>query len=98
MSQPIGVLDMRVRALSIIRVAAVAVSFAVSAHIASAAQPNVVIHAAEVTSYFGAWTKTPDSTAAGGFALTTPDLGGATVDPPLASPADYFDETFTAVS
>jgi hypothetical protein len=38
----------------------------------------------------------PDSTAAGGIKLATPDNGWATLNVPLAVPTDYVDVTFTA--
>ena len=45
----------------------------------------------------GNWQFLSDSTAAGGQALWNPDRGQSKVSPPLASPANYFETTFTAV-
>jgi hypothetical protein len=57
--------------------------------------PEIVIYANDVGNFFGMWTKAPDSSAAAGVILTTPDLATLT-DPPKASPTDYFDVTFDA--
>src|SRR5919197_3718989 len=45
----------------------------------------------------GGWQWTADSTAAGNQALWNPDKGQSKISPPLASPANYFETTFTAV-
>src|SRR4051812_2872497 len=44
----------------------------------------------------GNWTSIADTTAAGGAALHNPDGGAAKIAPALASPANYFEQTFTA--
>jgi hypothetical protein len=56
---------------------------------------EVVIHAADVTRLVGSWSRVADGTAAGGFKLSTPDLGQATVNTPSASP-NYIEATFNA--
>ena len=49
-------------------------------------------------SVVGNWQFINDSTAAGGRALWNPDHGQSKVSPPLASPANYFQTTFTATA
>jgi hypothetical protein len=44
----------------------------------------------------GAWQKITDATASGGSALSNPNNGQLKVDPALASPANYWEATFTA--
>jgi hypothetical protein len=44
----------------------------------------------------GNWTSLADTTAAGGAALHNPDGGAAKIAPALASPVNYFEQTFTA--
>jgi phosphatidylserine/phosphatidylglycerophosphate/cardiolipin synthase-like enzyme len=46
----------------------------------------------------GNWTRISDATAAGGSALENPDAAQAKVAPALSSPANYFEQTFSAVS
>jgi subtilisin family serine protease len=59
---------------------------------------DIILQAADVPqgSRHGQWTLSPDSTAAGGEKLSTPDEGWAATSVPLAAPSDYFDITFTA--
>jgi len=64
-------------------------------------QPNTpptdqIIYASDVTTLAGQWRKVSDPTAAAGVKLSTPDNAAATVDAPLANPANYFDATFQA--
>ena len=65
---------------------------------ASTAATDVVIYASDITSsqMHGAWTPASDSTSPNGVKLTTPNAGWATLQQPLAAPADYFDVPFTA--
>ncbi|HEY2905719.1 MAG TPA: phospholipase D-like domain-containing protein [Vicinamibacterales bacterium] len=49
-------------------------------------------------SVHGNWTAISDTTAAGGTALENPDGGQAKIAPALASPSNYFEQTFNAVS
>jgi hypothetical protein len=60
--------------------------------------PEIVIYAADVPSgnVRGNWAHVSDSTAAAGIRLSNADRGAGVIDPPLASPADYFDVTFNA--
>jgi hypothetical protein len=46
----------------------------------------------------GAWNVVADATAAGGSALQNPDLGQAKIAPALASPTNYFEQSFNAVA
>jgi phosphatidylserine/phosphatidylglycerophosphate/cardiolipin synthase-like enzyme len=46
----------------------------------------------------GRWAAISDSTAADGSALQNPDAANAKIAPALASPANYFEQTFNAVS
>jgi subtilisin family serine protease len=59
---------------------------------------DMVLHAAALpaSARHGAWTLQADASAAGGADLATPDAGRPAASAPLASPADYFDVTFTA--
>ncbi|HEY7687306.1 MAG TPA: hypothetical protein VH835_01360, partial [Dongiaceae bacterium] len=45
---------------------------------------------------YGDWQRISDSSAAGGFALSSPNQGRSRVDPALASPTNYFEIAFTA--
>ncbi len=60
---------------------------------------TVVIWTANIPSgnVHGNWTRMTDATAAGGAALQNPDAGQAKVAPALASPANYFEATFSAL-
>ncbi|MGE0448693.1 MAG: carbohydrate-binding protein [Vicinamibacterales bacterium] len=66
-----------------------------SAPRAHAAGTDVVLYANDATRLAGTWARTPDATAAGAIALTSPDRGWST-DAPLASPKDYVEFTFDA--
>jgi phospholipase D-like protein len=43
----------------------------------------------------GNWTPITDATASGGSALSNPNLGASKISPALASPTNYFEQTFT---
>jgi len=60
--------------------------------------PEIVIYASDVPAgaMHGSWTFASDSTSPNGVKLVTADLGWATTEAPLASPADYVDITFLA--
>jgi hypothetical protein len=60
--------------------------------------PEIVIYGADVPSgnLRGNWSRVSDSTAAAGIRLSNADRGASVVNAPLASPADYFDVTFSA--
>jgi hypothetical protein len=57
---------------------------------------DVVLYAAEAAVRVGNWSPVSDSSAAGGSRLNNPNLGAARIDTPLASPAHYFEMSFTA--
>jgi phosphatidylserine/phosphatidylglycerophosphate/cardiolipin synthase-like enzyme len=59
---------------------------------------TIVLWAAHVApaDVHGNWAALTDSTAADNVALQNPDAGAAKVAPALASPANYFETTFTA--
>ena len=50
------------------------------------------------SSVFGNWTPLADATAAGGGALANPNAWQAKIAPALASPANYFETSFTATA
>jgi hypothetical protein len=58
---------------------------------------DVVLWAARASTVHGNWTVTPESTAAGGGRLGTANAG-VKVSSPLASPAHYFEMSFTAAA
>jgi hypothetical protein len=57
---------------------------------------DILLYASKAPVKAGAWQSQADSTAAGGARITNPDAARAKVTTPLASPADYFELTFTA--
>lgn len=57
---------------------------------------EIVLYTQTPTRTAGQFRVDPDPTAAGGAAEHQPDLGAAKITAPLASPAHYFDLTFTA--
>jgi phosphatidylserine/phosphatidylglycerophosphate/cardiolipin synthase-like enzyme len=60
--------------------------------------PEIVLWTASVSTsnIHGDWIRLSDSLAAGGVAMRNPDAGRAKIAPALASPANYFEMTFTA--
>ena len=66
---------------------------------ASAAAPiDIVIYASDIggSQLHGTWTVATDPTSPNGMKLATPEAGWATINAPLAAPADYVDVTFSA--
>ena len=59
---------------------------------------EVVLHAATAPVVAGAWSVVADSTAAGGARLQNANAGAAKIGTALASPAHYFEMTFTAAA
>ena len=57
---------------------------------------DVVLYAAEAPVRVGAWSIVSDASAAGGSRLNNPNAGAAIISTPQASPANYFEMTFTA--
>jgi endonuclease/exonuclease/phosphatase family metal-dependent hydrolase len=66
-----------------------------AASAATAGDTEIVLHAKRAAVVKGAWSAVSDSTAAGGIRLANPDGGIAKLDTPSASPASYFELTFT---
>jgi PKD repeat protein len=64
---------------------------------ARATDTDIVLYASTAPVRAGTWAVVSDSTAAGGYAVTTP-LSSTKISAPLASPANYFRMTFPASS
>jgi hypothetical protein len=64
--------------------------------LANAQSSDVVLYASETTVKAGNWLVEADATAAGGNRIRYPDAGGPRLTTALASPAHYFETTFTA--
>lgn len=64
----------------------------------SAPPPDIVLYASGATVRVGAWNLVADSTAAGGAALSNPDLGAAKLTAPLKNPASFFELGFDVVA
>jgi endonuclease/exonuclease/phosphatase family metal-dependent hydrolase len=56
----------------------------------------VVLHASDVSAIQGNWSIASDQTAADGVKVASADYGASVPDAALASPADYFEMTFSA--
>jgi hypothetical protein len=63
-----------------------------------AASPDIVLYASDVTTIRGNWTRASASGGAEGQAMRSADNGAASTDAALASPADYFEASFTAAA
>jgi PKD repeat protein len=75
-----------------------AVCAGVSPVLVQATSSDVVLYASTAPVRAGTWAVVADSTAAGGFAISNPNLGAAKLTTPLASPKNYFEMTFPAYS
>jgi PKD repeat protein len=64
---------------------------------AQATDTDIVLYASKAPVRAGSWTVVSDSTAAGGYAVTTPP-SATKIANPLAAPANYFQMTFPASS
>jgi PKD repeat protein len=64
---------------------------------ARAADADIVLYASTAPVRSGSWVVVSDSTAAGGFAVTTP-VSTIKISTALASPVNYLEMTFTATS
>ena len=64
----------------------------------SAAAPEIVLYASDVTTLQGHWAKASTSSGAGGQMLSTTNTGWASVNSPLASPSHFFEAPFSAVA
>jgi hypothetical protein len=62
----------------------------------SSQSADVVLYSSNVSVIAGNWARLSSTTGAGGQKMTSIDRGFATPNVPLASPADYFEATFTA--
>jgi endonuclease/exonuclease/phosphatase family metal-dependent hydrolase len=62
---------------------------------AAAASGDIVLHARSATAKVGAWSLVSDTTAADGVRIANPDAGQPKVASAAASPANYFELTFT---
>jgi hypothetical protein len=62
------------------------------------ASDEVVLYAADAPLIAGAWTRTADSTAAGGTRLQNANAGAAKIIAAQANPVDYFELTFSAAA
>jgi len=82
------------RFLFVVSLAACAVLSAIPA---LAASSDIVLYASTAPVRSGTWAIVSDSSAAGGFAVTTP-VSATKISAPLASPANYFQMTFPANS
>jgi len=60
------------------------------------AQGDIALPAGTATTRVGKWSVASDTTAAGGVAIRNPDAAAAKVTSAVATPADYFEMTFTA--
>jgi hypothetical protein len=63
----------------------------------SGGDDRIVVHAADGVRVAGRWSRLIDATAATGYKLSSVDLGREAATA-LASPADYFETTFTAAA
>lgn len=57
---------------------------------------DIVLYTSDATVRVGAWNRVADSSAAGGYFLSNPDLGAAKLSTPLSAPSNYFEQTFYA--
>lgn len=57
---------------------------------------DIVLYASEAAVVKGNWRATSSTGAAGGASMASSDLGWASLDAPLAAPANYFETTFDA--
>src|SRR5437899_806509 len=82
------------RSLTLVLVALVT---QLTARVATATPPEIVIYAADVpnVAIHGTWTKVNESSAADGIVLSTADAAASQLDAPLATPNDFFEATFT---
>ena len=62
------------------------------------AQSDVVLQASSPSTRAGRWAVTSDASAVGGYKIRHPDGGAAKLAAPLASPANYFELTFSATA
>lgn len=75
---------------------ATCVCLAIAPITAQAAPPDVVLYATDAVRTAGAWTRTPDTTAAGGMKLASTDNGWSATASALASPTHFVEFSFDA--
>jgi hypothetical protein len=75
---------------------AIVFAFAFFLTIQTASAQDVVLYASQAPVKVGNWSAVADSTAAGGFRLSSPDFGAAKVVTPSASPSGYVELYFYA--
>jgi regulation of enolase protein 1 (concanavalin A-like superfamily) len=63
---------------------------------ATTSASEIVLHARDAQPIAGTWHLVTDTTAAGGARIEQPDAGVPKITTPSATPADYFELTFTA--
>jgi endonuclease/exonuclease/phosphatase family metal-dependent hydrolase len=61
----------------------------------AAAGDDIVLYARNAVTVSGAWSRVTDASAAGGARMANTDAGAAKLSTALASPASYFDVSFT---
>jgi endonuclease/exonuclease/phosphatase family metal-dependent hydrolase len=59
---------------------------------------DIVIWATDVTTMAGNFTRVASASSPAGQMMSTPNLGWATLQAPLAQPADYFEASFNAIA
>ena len=64
----------------------------------ASAQSDIVLQASNTSARAGRWAVVSDSGAAGGAKIRHADAGAAKIDTAAASPANYFELTFTATA
>jgi hypothetical protein len=74
---------------------AVLCAFVLESPDGTAAAPDIVLYASDVSTIQGNWTRTTSSTAAGGQQISSVDNGAPTASA-VAAPRDFFEATFTA--
>jgi endonuclease/exonuclease/phosphatase family metal-dependent hydrolase len=74
----------------------VIVSFSLRSTAAQTSAADIVLYATHATTIVGNWQVVSDPTAAGGARILNPDVGAPKVTTPLATPASYFELTFSA--
>ena len=86
------------RSTLVVKILTVLFIISITAAWSHASNSDVVLYASTATVRSGTWAVVADSTAAGGYAMASPDLGAPTLTAPLAQPTNYFQLTFPAYS
>jgi hypothetical protein len=64
----------------------------------AAAEPDIVLYAADAVNLKGNWTRVADASAAGGQMMSSANIGWSAATAPLAAPFHSFDFTFNAAA